>query len=37
MAIVKNSARRVRDYSINIFAGWYVVTRFTPTLIRILK
>ncbi len=37
MAIVKNSARRVRDYSIRLFIGWYLVTRFTPTIIRILR
>ncbi len=37
MAIVKNSARRVRDYSISLFSSWYLVTRFTPTIIRILR
>jgi hypothetical protein len=37
MAIVRQSPRKLRDYSVNLFAGWYAVTRFTPTLIRILR
>lgn len=37
MALVTNSARRLRDYTIVLFAGWYPFTRFTPTLIRIFR
>ncbi len=37
MATVKNSARRLREYAIDLFAEWYPLTRFTPTLIRILR
>jgi hypothetical protein len=37
MAIVKKSARKLRDFSLNLFAGWYAVTRFTPTIFRILR
>ena len=37
MAIVKKSARKLRDFGLNLFAGWYAVTRFTPTIIRIFR
>ena len=37
MAIVKNSAKHLRNYGLNLFAGLYALTRFTPTLIRILR
>lgn len=37
MAIIKNSARKLRDYSLTLSGGWYALTRFTPTLIRILR
>lgn len=37
MAIVRQSARNLRDYSVDLLAGWYVVTRVTPTLIRIFR
>ena len=37
MAIVKNSARKLRDCSLNLFGGWYAVTHFTSTIILIFR
>jgi hypothetical protein len=37
MAIVKNSARKLRDCGLNLFGGWYAVTRFTSTIILIFR
>ena len=37
MAIVKNSAQKLRNYSLNLFVGWYAVTRFTPAIIRMFR
>jgi hypothetical protein len=31
-----SSTRRLRDYGVNLLFDFYVVTRFTPTIIRIL-
>lgn len=37
MGLVQESARKLRDYGLNLFAGWYAVTRFTPAIIRICR
>jgi len=37
MAIVKNSARKLRDCSLSLFGGWYAVTRLTSTIILIFR
>jgi len=37
MAMVKNSARKLWDCSLNLFGGWYAVTRFTSTIILVFR
>jgi len=37
MAIIKNSARKLRDCSLNLFGGWYAVSRFASTIILIFR
>jgi len=36
MAMLKKSARQLRDYGLNVF-GWYAVSRFTSTIILIFR
>ena len=37
MGLVQESARKLRELGLNLLAGWYAVTRFTPTIIRIFR
>ena len=37
MGLVQESARKLRDHSLSVFAGWYAVTRFTPVILRLFR
>jgi hypothetical protein len=37
MAILKNSARKLRDCGLNLFGRYYALSRFTSTILLIFR